>query len=143
MGKVKDILSKKGNAVYSIHPETTVYEALELMMEKNIGALLVTENEKLKGMFTERDYARKVILRGRSSKDTLVEEVMDYHPSVTPETSVEDCINLMHDKNMRHLPVLDGEQLLGLISIGDVVQFIINDQRAIIETLEHFITDTK
>ncbi len=143
MGKVKNILLVKGNFLYSIAPETTVFEALEIMVEKKIGALVVTDNGKLKGIFTERDYARKVILKGKSSKDTTVEEIMDYHPTVTPDTTVEECMNLMNEKYMRHLPVLDGDTLVGLVSIGDVMKFIIDEQKYIIESLEHYITDTK
>ena len=143
MGKVKHILSDKGSFLFTITPETTVFEALDLMVEKNIGALIVAENGKLKGIFTERDYARKVILKGRSSKDTHVAEIMDYHPTVTPDTTVEECMNLMNEKNMRHLPVLDGDKLVGLVSIGDVVKFIIDEQKYIIQSLENYISDSK
>ena len=143
MGRVKSILKDKGDQLYTIGPQTTVYEALEIMVEKKIGSLIVAENGKLKGLFTERDYAWKVILKGRSSRDTLVEEVMDYHPSVTPETTVEECMNIMNDKNMRHLPVLDGDKLVGLVSIGDVVKFIIDEQKYIIDSLHNYISDTK
>ena len=143
MGKVKDILLVKGNLVHTISPETTVFEALDLMVEKNIGAVIVADHGKLKGIFTERDYARKVILKGRSSRDTTVEEIMDYHPTVTPETSVDECMNLMNEKNMRHLPVLDGDKLIGLVSIGDVVKFVIDEQNDLIRSLQHYISDTK
>ena len=143
MGKVKHILSDKGSFLFTITPETTVFEALDLMVEKNIGALIVAENGKLKGIFTERDYARKVILKGRSSKDTHVAEIMDYHPTVTPDTTVEECMNVMSEKNMRHLPVLDGDKLVGLVSIGDVVKFIIDEQKYIIQSLENYISDSK
>jgi CBS domain-containing protein len=143
MGKVKDILLVKGNLLHAISPETTVFEALDLMVEKNIGAVVVADHGKLKGIFTERDYARKVILKGRSSKDTTVEEIMDYHPTVTPGTSVDECMNLMNEKNMRHLPVLEGDKLVGLVSIGDVVKFIIDEQNDLIQSLQNYITDTK
>jgi CBS domain-containing protein len=143
MGKVKHILLDKGNLLFSIPPETTVFEALDIMVKKNIGALVVTENGKLKGIFTERDYARKVILKGKSSKDTHVAEIMDYHPTVTPDTTVEECMNLMNEKNMRHLPVLEGDKLVGLVSIGDVVKYIIDEQKYIIEHLANYISDTK
>jgi CBS domain-containing protein len=113
------------------------------MMEKNIGAVVVADRGKLKGIFTERDYARKVILKGKSSRDTAVEEIMDYHPTVTPDTTVEECMNLMNEKNMRHLPVLEGDMLIGLISIGDVVKFIIDEQQYIIQSLEHYISNAK
>jgi len=143
MGKVKHILCDKGSFLFTITPETTVFEALDQMVEKNIGALIVAENGKLKGIFTERDYARKVILKGRSSKDTHVAEIMDYHPTVTPDTTVEECMNVMNEKNMRHLPVLDGDKLVGLVSIGDVVKFIIDEQKYIIQSLENYISDSK
>ena len=143
MGKVKNILSTKGNTIYSITPDTTVLEALEMMMEKRVGALVVIDKGKLKGIFTERDYARKVILKGRSSRDTEVEEVMDYHPTVSPDTTVEECMNLMVEKHMRHLPVLDGEKVVGLISIGDLVRYIIAEQKYLIDSLSHYISDTK
>lgn len=140
MGKVRNILQSKGNTIFSVPPETTVLDALEIMMDKKIGALIVIENDKLAGIVTERDYARKVILKGKSSKDTTVREIMDYHPTVTPDTSLEECMNLMTSKYVRHLPVLDGEKLIGLVSIGDVVKYIIDEQRFIIENLEHYIT---
>ena len=143
MGKVKNILSSKGNFLFTIAPETTVFVALDLMVEKNIGAVIVADQDRLKGIFTERDYARKVILKGRSSRDTTVEEIMDYHPAVTLETSVDECMNMMNEKNMRHLPVMEGDKLVGLVSIGDVVKYIIDEQKDIIQTLEHYITDTK
>ena len=143
MGKVKHILSDKGSFLFTITPETTVFEALDLMVEKNIGALIVAENGKLKGIFTERDYARKVILKGRSSKDTHVAEIMDYHPTVTPDTTVEECMNVMNEKNMRHLPVLEGDKLVGLVSIGDVVKYIIDEQKYIIEHMANYISNTK
>lgn len=143
MGKVKHILLDKGNMVFSIPPDTTVFEALDIMVQKNIGALMVTANGKLKGIFTERDYARKVVLKGKSSKDTSVGEIMDYHPTVTPDTTVDECMNIMHEKNMRHLPVLDGDNLVGLVSIGDVVKYIIDEQKYIIDHLANYISDTK
>ena len=143
MGKVKDILIVKGNFLYTVSPETTVFDALEIMVDKRIGALIVTDQSKLKGVFTERDYARKVFLRGKSSKDTEVQEIMDYHPTVTPDTTVEECMNLMIQKHMRHLPVLESDKLVGLISMGDVMKFIIDEQKYIIESLQHYITDTK
>lgn len=141
MGKVRNILQKKGNNVYSIGPDHTVYDALELMMEKNLGALLVIENEKFIGIFTERDYARKIILKGKASRETLVREIMSEHPlTVTPDTSIEECMQLMTDRQIRHLPVMNGVDLVGLVSIGDLVKFIIEEQKTIIEDLEHYIT---
>ena len=141
MGKVWNILQNKPGNTFSISPEYTVYDALELMCHRNIGALLATRNGKLVGIFTERDYARKVILQGKASKDTLVGEIMDDHPvTVTSNTTIEDCMKLMTNKFIRHLPVVDDGVIAGIISIGDVVKFIIDEQRFIIENLEHYIT---
>jgi CBS domain-containing protein len=141
MGKVRDILRIKGSSIFSVTPTTTIYEALELMVEKNIGALLVSDHDKLVGIFTERDYARKVILKGKSSRDTSVGEAMTANPfTVTPDASIDECMKLMSGKKFRHIPVVLNEGLLGMISIGDVVKFIIDEQRYIIEDLEHYIT---
>jgi CBS domain-containing protein len=141
MGKVKAILGKKGNAVFSVAPNTTVYQAIEYMCDKNIGGLLITEGDNLLGIFTERDYARKLILKGKSSKDTLISELMTPNPiGVTLDTSVEQCMELMTGKRIRHLPVLDNGKVVGMISIGDVVRFIFEEQKNIIEHLEGYIT---
>ncbi len=141
MGKVRNILAVKGNAVFSVEPDTTVYNALEQMVEKNLGALLVQDKGKFVGIFTERDYARKVILRGKSSRETQIREIMSEHPAtVTPDTTIEECMKLMTSRYIRHLPVMEGGQLVGLISIGDVVKYIIDEQKFIIENLEHYIT---
>ncbi|MFD2247885.1 CBS domain-containing protein [Pontibacter ruber] len=141
MGKVRNILAIKGNAVFSVEPETTVYNALEQMVEKNLGALLVEDKGKFVGIFTERDYARKVILRGKSSRETQIREIMSEHPAtVTPDTTIEDCMKLMTSRYIRHLPVMEEGKLVGLISIGDVVKYIIDEQKFIIENLEHYIT---
>lgn len=141
MGKVRNIIEAKGNAIFSVQSDTTVYNALELMLEKSIGALLVVDAGKISGIFTERDYARKLILKGKSSKETRIREVMTSNPTtVTPETSIEDCMVLMSDKKFRHLPVVENEKLVGLISIGDVVKFVIEEQRFIIKSLEQYIT---
>ncbi|HYC86210.1 MAG TPA: CBS domain-containing protein [Chryseosolibacter sp.] len=141
MGKVRDILKQKGTAIFSVKPAITVYEALELMVEKNIGALLVSDQGKFVGIFTERDYARKVILKGKTSKETLIREVMTENPvTATPDTSIDDCMKLMSDKGIRYIPVVNNGDLVGMISIGDVVKFIIDEQRYIIEDLEHYIT---
>lgn len=118
-----------------------VYRAIELMCEKNIGGLLICENGKLLGIFTERDYARKLILKGKSSKDTAIGDLMTSNLiTVTPDTSVDDCMRVMTGRKIRHLPVLDNNELVGLISIGDVVRFVIEEQKSIIEHLEHYIT---
>jgi CBS domain-containing protein len=141
MGKVRNIIQTKGNAVFSVQSGITVYNALELMFEKSIGALLVVDNGKFVGIFTERDYARKLILKGKSSKETLIREVMTERPiTVALDTSIEDCMKIMSDKKIRHLPVMENEKLVGLISVGDVVKFIIEEQKFIIENLEQYIT---
>ncbi len=143
MGSVNHILRAKANAIFSITPDTIVYEALELMVEKNVSALVVMENEKLAGIFTERDYARKVILVGKASKETRIEEIMTEDPiTVSPESTIDDCMRLMTNKFIRHLPVVSGDKLIGIISIGDVVKNIIEDQKFIIENMEHYITGT-
>lgn len=141
MGKVRDILRSKGSVVFSVSPDVTVYEGIEIMCAKNVGGLLITENDKPVGIFTERDYARKVVLKGKSSKDTPMREIMTSKLiTVSSDHTVEDCMAIMTDKHIRHLPVVDGDQLVGLISIGDVVRFVINEQRDIIDQLEHYIT---
>lgn len=144
MGKVRNILEKKGNNGIFISPDTTVFTALELMFEKNIGALLVLEHEKFIGIFTERDYARKVILRGKSSKKVPVREIMTVDPpTVSTDTSIEDCMWLMTNRFIRHLPVIDDDKLMGIISIGDVVKYIIEEQKFIIKNLECYITGSE
>src|SRR4051812_41591382 len=142
MGKVRDILKKKGNAVFSVKPTITVYDTLKLMVEKNIGAVLVSnEQGKFVGIFTERDYARKVVLKGKTSKETLIKEIMTENPvTVKPDDSIDDCMKIMSSKFIRHLPVMENNQLAGMISIGDVVRYIIEEQKFIIEDLEHYIT---
>lgn len=140
MGNVRNILQTKGSAVYTVSPESSVYEALEELENNNLGSLVVVENGKLIGIFTERDYARKIILKGRSSRDTHVKDIMTERPLfVSPDTSIDACMQLMSSKFIRHLPVLDNDQLIGVISIGDVVKYIINEKDFIIENLEHYI----
>lgn len=140
MGKVKDILDFKGNAVYHVSPDVTVYHAIEVMCEKNIGGLVIIENGKMVGIFTERDYARKLILKGRSSKDTLIKDLMTTKVfTVTPDTSIEQCMRMMSDKKFRHIPVEENGELVGVISISDVVRSVINEQKSIIEHLEQYI----
>lgn len=140
MGKVKDILKTKGATVFSVSPDITVLKAIELMCEKNIGGLLITEKNQVVGIFTERDYARKLILKGKSSKDTLIGDLMTRKVfSVNSEDSVESCMQMMTDKYIRHLPIIDDGELKGIISIGDVVRFVINEQKEIIDHLEHYI----
>lgn len=141
MGTVRNLLQKKGNAVYTVSPGTSVYDALELLEDRNLGALIVTDNGKLLGVFTERDYARKVVLKGRSSKETLVNDIMSGNPIVVNQhTTIEQCMELMTDKFIRHLPVLEGGELVGVISIGDVVKYIIEEKDYIIENLRNYIT---
>ena len=131
---VNQIVSKKGSIVYTVLPNITVYEALTLMCDKNIGAILVEQAGVLKGILSERDYARKVVLKDKTSKDTLVHEIMDTDFSaVKPSDSIDHCMELMSSKRVRHLPVLENESLLGVISIGDVVKAIIEVQKDTIE----------
>jgi len=146
MGTVRDILQVKGHAVYSVHPDNTVYEALSVLVEKNVGALMVlNDQDEVVGIFSERDYARKVIVKGRASKDTRISEVMTENPfTVSESDSIEDCMVMMSDKHIRHLPVTDERnRLLGMISIGDVVKHIIDEQRYIINNLEGYIKGTR
>lgn len=141
MAKVRNILEAKGRVVYSVEPSVMVLRAIELMCEKNIGGLLIVENGKLAGIFTERDYARKLILKGKSSMDTPIGELMTPNPfTVSPDTSIDQCMQMMTDKRIRHLPVTEGDQLVGMISIGDVVRHVIQEQKSIIEHLESYIT---
>ena len=143
MSTVKEILRTKGPEVWSIAPDATVHGALKLMADKNVGAVLVMEANNLVGILSERDYARKVILHGKSSKNTLVREVMTERVIyVRPEQTAEVCMALMTDKRVRHLPVLEDDLVIGVISIGDVVKSIISEQGFIIEQLEHYISGT-
>ncbi len=139
---VNQVLRAKGFGYSSIQSGSTAYEALELMSEKNIGALLVMEDDRLVGVFSERDYARKVILKGKSSKQTVVRELMTSNPiTVTPDRTLPECMVLMTNNHIRHLPVLDGGILLGVVSIGDIVHSIITQQEAMIQELESYITE--
>jgi len=138
---VRDILRAKGNQVWRISPDATVFSALELMAEKNIGALVALDGESLAGIFSERDYARKVILKGKASKKTSVREIMTSEvTTVHPGQSVDECMALMTGKRIRHLPVFEGEKLVGLISIGDVVKAVISEREFTIKQLESYIT---
>lgn len=137
---VSQILQTKGSQTWTVSPNATVYDALSIMAEKDIGALVVVENSDVVGIFSERDYARKVILRGKSSKNTKISEIMTENVlCVSPDQTVEKCMALMTEKRIRHLPVLESEQLVGVISIGDVVKTIITDQQTIINHLEDYI----
>ena len=140
MTKLKLLLDGKGSGVWSVHPDDTVLDAIKLLAQKDIGALIVIENDKPVGIFTERDYARKVYLRGKSSLDTAVREIM-VSPviCVSPDQSVNECLALMTEKRFRHLPVVIDGSLVGMVSIGDLVKSIIDDQKFEIEQLEHFV----
>jgi CBS domain-containing protein len=141
MAKVKDILALKGQSVWSVALDASVYDAMKLMAEKGIGALMVMQGEKLVGIISERDYARKVILQGRSSRTTQVREIMTSHVLYAqPEQNIEECMAVMTDKRVRHLPVFDEGRLLGVISIGDLVKSIITEQKFMIEQLEKYIS---
>ena len=133
--------AKPRQTVETVAPSTSVFDAVKLMAEKNIGALLVLEQQKIVGIITERDYARKIVLMARTSKDTSVREAMTASVMyVGPDQTTEECMALMTDNRLRHLPVVDQGRLLGLISIGDLVKDIISEQKFIIEQLEHYIT---
>lgn len=140
MKNVEQMLEGKGRQLLSISPDATVFAALMLMAEKDVGALVVLDGEKLAGIFSERDYARKIILFGKSSKETLVREVMTEKVlCVRPEQTVQQCMALMTEKRIRHLPVLDHKKVIGIISVGDVVKETISEQKFIIEQLETYI----
>ena len=140
MKTAQQLLDKKGYDVWSIHPDDSVFDAIQGMADKNVGALVVIKNEKLVGIISERDYARKVILVGKSSKKTRVQEIMTKHViCARPEQTIEECMALMTEKRMRHLPVLQEKQVVGMITIGDVVKSIIEDQNIEIEELHHYI----
>lgn len=140
MKTVKNILRHKGDAVHAVTPGISVFDALKIMMEKNISALLVIEDDELKGIFTERDYARKVILQGKSSKETLLGDIMTSNPyTITSAETVENCMQTMTDRHFRHLPVVEDGKVIGIISIGDIVKHIIEVQKQTINELESYI----
>jgi CBS domain-containing protein len=137
---ISDILNIKGTTVHTISPEATVFDAIQLMADKNIGALLVTQNDKLVGILSERDYTRKVILRGKSSKQTAVKEILSGAiVTISPSQTVEDGLRLMTEYRVRHLPVLEDEKILGIVSIGDLVNSIITAQTSTIVQLQTYI----
>ena len=141
MASVKQLLQGKGHDVWSIGPEASVYDAIAKMAQEEVGALVVLEGESLVGVVSERDYARKVVLQGRSSRDTKIKDIMTTRVAYArPDQSVEDCMAMMTEKRIRHLPVMDGDKLLGVISIGDLVKFIIEEQKHVIEQLEQYIS---
>jgi CBS domain-containing protein len=138
---VSALLRQKGSVVWSITPEATVFEAIKLMADKNIGALLVVSGDELLGVFSERDYTRKIALQGKTSKETRVREILsDKVISVTPRDSIEECMRLMTEHRVRHLPVLDDKKIVGIVSIGDLVNWIISSQDATIAQMEQYIS---
>lgn len=140
MKTVQQILNTKPIQIFSVSESTSVLDALKLMTEKNISALLIMENEQLLGIFTERDYARKIVLQGKTSMETPISEAMTANPiTVSPKDSIELCMQIMTDKHIRHLPVVAEDKALGMVSIGDVVKFIIADQKQTISQLESYI----
>jgi CBS domain-containing protein len=140
VGDVSAVLDRKGTHVWSIAPKATVFDAIQLMADRNVGALPVVEDDKLIGIVSERDYTRKVALMGKASKQTLVREIM-FTPviPVTPDHTVEECLRMMTEHRVRHLPVLKGEKLVGIVSIGDLVNWTISAQTATISYLENYI----
>jgi CBS domain-containing protein len=139
--KIRELMQHKGATVWTLAPDDSVYAALELMAQRNIGALPVVANHQLVGIISERDYARKLILHGKSSKETSVREVMSSPvETVTPEHLVSECMQIMTQKHLRHLPVVDNGQLTGIVSIGDLVNWTISAQATTIQHLEHYIS---
>lgn len=144
MTTVSSVLHDKGNTIWSVAPDAMVFDALKIMAEKNIGALLVMQKDKVVGIFSERDYARKIVLKGESSRTTAVKDVMTSEVlSVHSEQSLDECMALMTNKHVRHLPVLENGNLIGLISIGDVVKAIISAHEFTIKQLENYITGSR
>lgn len=142
MKTIGQLLEVKGHDIWSITPDATVYDAIKLMADKEVGALLVLEAEKLVGIISERDYTRKVILKGRASKDTPVREIMTPHVIYTrPGETIENCLALMTARHIRHLPVLAGDRLIGIVSIGDLVKAIISRQESLIQQLDNDILE--
>lgn len=140
-GTISAILNQKSGEVYSITPDASVFEAVSMMADKNIGALLVMKGDKLIGVVSERDYTRKVMLRGKKSRETKVTEIMSEHLTVIPPNEpVEKCLRLMTEKRFRHLPVVEGDKVVGIISIGDLVKHVIATQSATIAHLENYIS---
>ena len=141
MTTIAQLLNTKGNQIWSVEPKVTIFEALEIMSEKEIGALLVMEDGKLTGIFSERDYARKVILKGKSSKETPVGELMTKKVFyMDPQKTINDCMAMMTAKRIRHVPVIEDNQVMGIVTIGDVVNQIISEQEVTINHLENYIT---
>ena len=144
MTTVRSVLQTKDNTIWSIAPDALVFDALKIMADKNVGALLVTKKEKVVGIFYERYYARKIVLKGESSHTTAIKDVMTSGVlSVNPEQSIDECMTLMTNKHIRHLPVLENGKLIGLVSIGDVVKAIISEHEYTIKQLENYITGSR
>jgi len=140
MTTVRQLLDQKGRNIWSIHPDAAVFDAVAKMAEKDIGSLIVMEGEELVGIITERHYARNVILKGKTSPATPVRDIMERHVVIAqPDQSVDQCMAVMTEERVRHLPVFDGEKLIGIVSIGDLVKSIIGDQKFMITQLEHYI----
>ncbi len=140
MTKVHQLLGQKGRDVLSIHPDDSVLDAIQKMADNDVGALIVIEGDKLVGMVTERLYAREVFLKGRSSRETAVRDIMETQVVYArPEQTVEECMAVMTENRVRHLPILESEQLIGIVSIGDLVKSIIADQKFTIEQLQHYV----
>ena len=143
MIKIEQLLENKDNQIWSVEPKISIFKALKIMSDKEIGALLVIEDEKLVGIFSERDYARKVILKGKSSKNTQVGELMTKKVFyIDPKKTINDCMAIMTDKHVRHLPVIENDKVIGMVTIGDVVNQIISEQEFTIQHLENYITGT-
>jgi len=141
MKTVNDMLRDKGHSVWSVAPDATVFEALELMAAKNVGAVLVLDGGRLVGILSERDYARKVTLLGKTSRDTPVSEIMTGRVLyVNADQTIQECMALMTEKRIRHLPVMEGDRVIGVVTIGDVGRAIISDQQFMLSQLEHYIT---